>query len=249
MVAYARALQHWVEEINPPAGGGPHLLTKGVKELREEVKWYLSFSDEEVFQGVVLPKKEEDQIPKTLSANVPKASCVPESAMNRRSPKFLGWEKILHPSQPVVATGEISQQSKALRPRVGPIQLPQTVPVKPPASPSKTPTPPKPSSPIQALAVVQPTTLPCSFTGVTACLQTPELLEVASEVPLGTMSIGVVVTPRISTMSRSCIIRDEATGVTYMDTVTPSIGRVALSGPDSETSIPGPTIKDVTGHK
>ena len=57
VVAYARALQHWAEEINPPAGGGPHLLAKSMKELREEVKWYLSFSNEEVFQGVVLPKR------------------------------------------------------------------------------------------------------------------------------------------------------------------------------------------------
>ena len=203
MVAYARALQHWAEEINLPAEGWPCLLAEGMKELREKVKRYLSFSDEEVFQGVALPEKEEDQSPKTLSANVPKASCVPESAMKRRSPKFLGWEKILHPSRPVVATGEISQPSKALRPRVGPIQLPQTVPVKPPASPSKSPTPPKSSLPVQALAVVQPTTLPHSFSGVTACLQTSELLEVASEALLGTLSIGVVATPRISTMSMS----------------------------------------------
>ena len=99
------------------------------------------------------------------------------------------------------------------------------------------------------MAVVQPTTLLHSFAGVTACLQTPELLEVASEAPLGTMSIGVAVTPRISTMSMSCIIRDEAACVTYMDTVTTSIGRVALSGPDSETSSPGPTIEDVTGRE
>ena len=56
-------------------------------------------------------------------------------------------------------------------------------------------------------------------------------------------------TPRISTMSMSYIIRDKATGVTYMDTVTTSIGRVALSGPDSEASSLGPTIKDVTSHE
>ena len=49
-VAYARALQHWAEEIDPPAGGRPCLLAKSVKKLREEVKCYLSFSDEEVFQ-------------------------------------------------------------------------------------------------------------------------------------------------------------------------------------------------------
>ena len=29
VVAYARALQHWAEEINPPAEGGSHLLAEG----------------------------------------------------------------------------------------------------------------------------------------------------------------------------------------------------------------------------
>ena len=149
----------------------------------------------------------------------------------------------------MVAAGEILQPSKALRPKVGPIQLPQTAPAKPPASPLKTPTSPKPSSPVQALALVWPPSLLHGFAGVTACLQTPELVEVALEVPLGTMPIGLVVTPRISTMSMSHIVRDKATGVTYMDTVTTSIGRVALSGPDSEASSPGPTIEDVTGHE
>ena len=85
VVAYARAFQCWAEEINPPAGGGPHLLAEGVKELREEVKWYLS-SDEEVFWGVVLPEKEEDQKPKTLSTDTPD---VPELTKERRGPKFL----------------------------------------------------------------------------------------------------------------------------------------------------------------
>ena len=49
VVVYARALQHWAEQNNPPAGGEPHLLAKSILELREEVKWYLSFTDEEVF--------------------------------------------------------------------------------------------------------------------------------------------------------------------------------------------------------
>ena len=77
----------------------------------------------------------------------------------------------------------------------------------------------------------------------------PQPLEMASETPHGTMSIGVVVTPGISTMSMSHILRDEVTGVTYMDTVTTAIGRVALRSPGSEASSHGPTIKDVTGHE
>ena len=47
-------------------------------------------------------------------------------------------------------------------------------------------------------------------------------------------------------MSVSHIVRDEATGITYMDTITTSVGRVALSGPDLEASSKGPMIKDVT---
>ena len=51
-VAYARALLHWAEQNNPPAEGEPHLLARGILELREEVKWYLSFTNKEVFWGV-----------------------------------------------------------------------------------------------------------------------------------------------------------------------------------------------------
>ena len=42
-------------------------------------------------------------------------------------------------------------------------------------------------------------------------------------------------------MSTSCIMKDKVTGVTYMDMVTTSIGRVALSGPEQEeTPAQGP---------
>ena len=62
----------------------------------------------------------------------------------------------------------------------------------------------------------------------------PELMEVDLEVPVGAMPIGLVVTPGISSMSSSHIVKDEITGMTYVDTVTTSIGRVAISGPDPE---------------
>ena len=153
-VAYARALQHWAEKIDLPAGGRPGLLAESLKELKEEVKCYLPFSNEEVFHGVDLPKKENDQSLETLPANIPKAPCAPELPTERRSPKFLGWGKILHPLRPVVAAGEISQPSRASRPRGGQIQLPWAGPAKPPAFLLETPTPSKPSLPVQALAVI-----------------------------------------------------------------------------------------------
>ena len=47
-------------------------------------------------------------------------------------------------------------------------------------------------------------------------------------------------------MSTSHVVQDEATGATYLDTVTSSLGRVTLSGPEGETSAPGLKIEDVT---
>ena len=38
-------------------------------------------------------------------------------------------------------------------------------------------------------------------------------------------------------------------GITYMDTVTNSIGRVTISGPGLETFPTGPTIEDITDHQ
>ena len=99
MVVYTRALQHWVEQNNLPARGEPHLLVKSVLELREEVRWYLSFTNEEVFWGVALPKKEEeDNLQTGVSMDVTKVDHAPEPMPEGRAPKFLGWEKVLHPS-------------------------------------------------------------------------------------------------------------------------------------------------------
>ena len=80
-------------------------------------------------------------------------------------------------------------------------------------------------------------------------LHTPELVEVDLKVPVGTMPIGLVATPGISHVSSSCIMKDEITCITYMDTVTTSIGRVTISSPDPEAFPTGPTIKDVTDHQ
>ena len=41
-------------------------------------------------------------------------------------------------------------------------------------------------------------------------------------------------------------MKDKVTGITYMDMVTTSVGRVALSGPEQETQAQGPKIEDIT---
>ena len=99
---------------------------------------------------------------------------------------------------------------------------------------------------MQALMLVQLPTPPRGFSGVAACLHTPELVEVDLEAPVGSMPIGLLATLGISSMSTSHIVKDEITGVTHMDTVTTSIWRVTISGPSLEAFPTGPTIEDIT---
>ena len=67
-VAYAKALQFWVEKANPPTQGQPRLLAGSVMELREEMKCYVSFTDEDIFSGMAFP--EEPPITQPLEATL-----------------------------------------------------------------------------------------------------------------------------------------------------------------------------------
>ena len=91
------------------------------------MRCYLFFLDEEVFKGMV-PLEETSATP-TEEANPQSAGTTPagtpeeeatvgvtrESAAGRRSPKLPGWEKVLHPSQPVVAARQIPHLSRGPR--------------------------------------------------------------------------------------------------------------------------------------
>ena len=97
---------------------------ESVKELQEELRYYLSFSDKEVFKGV-FPPEETSTIP-TEEANPQSTGTTPvsnpeeeatvgvtrEPTTERRSPIFRGWEKVLHLSQPMVAAGQIPHLSR-----------------------------------------------------------------------------------------------------------------------------------------
>ena len=85
--------------------------------------------------------------------------------------------------------------------------------------------------------------------GVTACLKMPELMEIDHEVPMGTLSIGLLMTSGISSISSSHVVKDDATGLTYVDTVTNFVSRIVLSSPDLNTSSTGLTIEDITSQE
>ena len=115
-VAYARTLQWLMERNNLPKKDQPHLLAESVAELRREVGFYLSFIDEEVFRGVDLPEKEgsKPSAPTATAADTPGTTATVEILpIQRAAPNYARWDTVLHPSQPVIAAGEVPQPTPA----------------------------------------------------------------------------------------------------------------------------------------
>ena len=81
MVAYAQALQCLMEQNNLPKKDQPCLLVESVAELRREVGFYLSFTDEEVFRGVDLPKEvgSKPSAPTTAATDTPGTTATVET--------------------------------------------------------------------------------------------------------------------------------------------------------------------------
>ena len=185
---------------------------------------------------------EESQPPSEAATPVttPKESTTKETPQEltkeRKCPKFPRWEKVPHPSQPVAVAGQPPCPSRS------PEQTYLLVaacnwPMK--TVPTETP------SPVQGLEVAHrwvPT--PC-FLDVTTCLRN-QLPEEVPKVPPLPVVMGVMAAPGMATMSTSCVVLDEATGATYLDTVTTSVGRVALSVPEDRIAMPGSEIEDIT---
>ena len=86
---------------------------------------------------------------------------------------------------------------------------------------------------------------PPGFMGVTACLWRDPSPENVYEVPQDPLRVAALLAPTAATMSASHIVRDEVMGVTYMDTITTSVGWVAISGPKQEALTWGPIIENI----
>ena len=205
------------------------------------MKWYLTFTDEEVFWGVAIQEAYEEKGLTTPSpADFPKTPHVPELQPKEKTAKFIGWDRMLHPSQPVVAAGETPQPTQTSRLRGRSCLYSWMKPVKSPIHLPEVPSPSEPSPSAKVVALVKPSTLPCSFEGVMACLKMPE-------VSVG--ALFMVLTPGMSSVSSSRVIKDDITGETYVDTVTTSFGRIVLSDPNPNASSMGPVIEDITDQE
>ena len=79
--------------------------------------------------------------------------------------------------------------------------------------------------------------------GLLPVLKTLELVEVDQGMPVGPMSIGMVSNPGLSSVSSSQVVKDDTTGLVYLDTIMTFIGRMVLGSTESSD---GPTIEDIT---
>ena len=262
MVAYAQALQFGVEKANLPTQGQPCLLAGSVVELREEMKCYVSFPDKAIFSGMALQEgsltmQSKETTPKNAqpvyfhspAEEVAMKATEKEPTRREQPPnQFPGWREVLHPSRLVITAGQIppisrgSKQRPHSRSSGESIVRSQWADEELKAQNIKS----EPMSPTNVLDIAQQVTPPSGFLQVKACLWRSPSLGKAHDVPPEPLQIAAVMEPTVVTMSASCIIKDKAMGVTYMDTMTTSVGQVALSGPKQGAPTKGPIIEDIT---
>ena len=203
------------------------------------MRCYLSFTDQEVLEGVIPlgetipdPVGESHPASKTdTMVNVPKKSAARDTplelAKERKSPKFPGWEKFLHPSWLVAVVRKPPHPSRSLE-WTYPLEATHNQPMRK----------------AQELEVVLQWKPTPSFMDITACLRS-QLSEEVPETPTVPVMMGMMAALGVATMSTSQVVWDEATGATYLDTVTTSVGRVALNVPEDKVIASGPKIEDV----
>ena len=137
------------------------------------MKCYLSFLDREVFEGVtplegmpISPVEEaEPHGMMAVPAITPQEQAVKETSQKpvkeRKCPKFPGWEKVLHPSQPVGVAGQSPHPSRSPEwTYLLMVDCNQPMKIVPPETPS----------PLQELEVAHQWMPTPGFLEVTACL-------------------------------------------------------------------------------
>ena len=161
--------------------------------------------------------------------------------------QFPGWEKVLHPSWLVTTMGQVPPASGESKQRhhhrsseARRAQCPRAeewVQAGQAEGDSSSPGSPEPPHVVA---------LPPGFKKVMACLQEDPSPVIALEVPLEFTQPEVVIEPAVAMMCASHVVQDEASGVTYMEMVTTSMGWVALDSACPVVQNPQLTIRDIT---
>ena len=101
------------------------------------------------------------------------------------------------------------------------------------------------SLPAKTVALMQPPTLPQGLMAMVACLNTPESPQPDLNHLTDMTVIGTTV-PKVSHMHASRVVQDDSTGSVYLDTITASIKRMTIGGPDVDVLAKGSTTEVVT---
>ena len=226
-MAYCRCLQHWAEKRNPPINAEAHPLVKNVRKLIQAVDEFMHITARDILEGLDM-----DQ---------------PMKAVQPPFATLFGWVLSLPASKPekMPIPEETWQHDMVLRlpgracpfPWLGPTQFPIRLPRAPtvPTFPS-------------ARAATQPPMPPQGLMAMASHLNMLEPPELELEPSVDVAVIGVN-TPRVSHMNASRVVRDESTGSVYLNTITASIGRVVISGPDAGVPATSSIIEEVLGRR
>ena len=101
------------------------------------------------------------------------------------------------------------------------------------------------SLPAKTVALMQSPALPRGLMAMVACLNTPESPQPDLNHLMDMMVIGAMA-PKVSHMHASRVVQDDSTGSVYLNTITASIKRMTIGGPDVDILAKGSTTKVVT---
>ena len=226
-MAYCRCLQHWAEKHDPPISAKACPLAKNVRELIQAVDEFMHITARDVLEGLDMDQPTKAVQPpfatlfgRVLSLPVSKPETMPIPEETRQHNAVLRLQGRAHPL-----------------PWLGPTQFPicllraPTVPTFP-----------------SARAATQPPMLPQGLMAIASRLNMSEPPELELEPSADVVVIGAN-TPRVSQMNASQVVRDESTGSVYLDTITTSIGRVVISGPNADVPTTSSIIEEVLGRR
>ena len=120
--------------------------------------------------------------------------------------------------------------------QIGPTQSPICIP-RAPIRPV--------SLPAEAMALIRSPAPPRGPMAIVACWNTPEPPQPDPKHPTEMMAIGAMA-PSVFHMHASQVVRDDSTGSVYLDTITASIERMVIGGPDIDDPATSPTTEVVT---
>ena len=225
-VAYCQCLQHWVEKHYLPISPEAHPLAESMRELRLAVSKFLHITVRDILEG--------------LDMNQPKKAALP--------PFNSLFSQVLSPSvdkqEAMPVPGETCWVNVVMRPHGRAWPFPQIGLIRSPIRMQRAPMWPL-SLPAETVALMQSPALPQGLMAMVARLITPESPQPDPN-HLTDMTVIGATAPKVSHMHASRVVQDDSTGSVYLDTITASIKRMMIGGPNVDDLAKGSTTEVVT---